>query len=63
MPVTVSNNFVAILSDTDVSGGQEGDLSGGSAITNISNNAVTWTYNWNSTRTNLMINIVVIGII
>ena len=63
LPIAVSKNFVAILSDTDVAEGYQNDMSGGSAIVSITNNAVNWRYNWNFTRENLMINIFVIGIV
>ena len=63
LPIAVSKNFVAILSDTDVAEGYQNDMSGGSAIVSITNNAVNWRYNWNFTHENLMINIFVIGIV
>lgn len=62
LPITASRNFAAFLSDTHASYGQQGDLSGGSAIIEITNNTVTWIYNWN-TSTDMMVNIFVIGII
>lgn len=62
LPITATKNFVAILSDTDCSGGVASDVSGGARIINIYNNTVQWTYNWNASNY-MMVNIIVLGII
>ena len=62
LPITVTKNFAAILSDTDSNIGSSGDFSGGSTVKKIDSNTITWVYNWNSSN-EIMINIIVIGII
>lgn len=61
LPLTFSEVFAALLSDTNAgNGGVSGDLTGGSSIQIIKNNSVEWLYDWN-TSSNILISVFVIG--
>lgn len=59
LPLATTQNFMAILSDTDTDSGNT-DTSGGSSIKYIDEKSVLWAYNWNNNDKQI-INVLVIG--